>query len=167
MQGPRPGRGDRTEDEMVPDELHAIVNRRLRADGQRYTRQRRALVEILASSAAPLTLPQLLNRADGLAQSSAYRNLAVLERADVVHRIVTTGDHACWELVEDLTEHHHHLICRSCGDVADFTMPRDVESRLDAALAEVAAAARFDPSHHRLDLVGRCARCQDALARRG
>lgn len=150
----------RTMTTAEPD-LHTIATRRLRSDGQRYTDQRRTLVEILAASPAPLTLPQLLERSTGLAQSSAYRNLAVLERANVVHRIVTTGDHACWELAEDLTGHHHHLICRSCGDVADFTMPNDVERRLGVALADVASDVGFDATHHRLDLVGRCTRCRD------
>lgn len=147
--------------ENQPDGLHEIVTRRLRADGQRYTTQRRVLVDVLETSAAPLTLPQLLDRADGLAQSSAYRNLAVLERARVVHRIVTAGDHACWELAEDLTEHHHHLICDTCGDVSDFTIPGEVEQNLGAALTDVADDAGFDPRHHRLDLVGQCNRCRN------
>ena len=67
-------------------------------------------------------IPQILEVDRSLAQSSAYRNLAVLERAGVVHRIVTTDEFARYELAEDLTEHHHHLICRSCGSVADFTL---------------------------------------------
>jgi Fur family ferric uptake transcriptional regulator len=143
------------------DELHATVARRLRLDGQRYTAQRRALVDVLDATDAPLTLPQLLERSTGLAQSSAYRNLAVLERAGVAHRIVTTGDHARWELSEDLTEHHHHhLICTGCGDVTDFTVPKDVERRIDSALAHVASDAGFDAAQHRLDLVGLCARCR-------
>jgi Fur family transcriptional regulator, ferric uptake regulator len=145
----------------MSDEIHAIVSRRLRFDGQRHTPQRRELVDVLVRAEAPLTLPQLLERATGLAQSSAYRNLAVLERAGVVHRIVATGDHACWELAEDLTDHHHHhLICNSCGEVTDFTMPPDLERRLGTALNDVASQTGFDPSHHRLDLLGLCARCQ-------
>jgi len=146
--------------DLEPGELHAVVTRRLRHVGQRYTAQRRALVDILAAAPAPLTLPQLLERSVGLAQSSAYRNLAVLERAGVAHRILTTSDHACWELSEDLTEHHHHLICSSCGDVTDFTVPSDIEQGLDTALTAVASDAGFSARHHRLDLVGLCARCQ-------
>jgi Fur family transcriptional regulator, ferric uptake regulator len=130
------------------DQLDTIVDRRLRHDGQRYTTQRRALIDVLAEADARL------------AQSSAYRNLAVLERAGVVHRIVTSDDHARWELTEDLTEHHHHLICRGCGDVTDFTVPTDIERRLDDALADAASVAGFDATHHRLDLVGLCSRCQ-------
>jgi Fur family transcriptional regulator, ferric uptake regulator len=145
---------------VTVDDLHATVTRRLRHDGQRYTTQRRQLVEVLRTTEAPLTVPQLLDRAHGLAQASAYRNLGVLERAGVVNRIVATVDHARWELAEDLTEHHHHLICNGCGDIADFTVPSDLEAHLDAALADAASEVGFDARHHRLDLVGLCARCQ-------
>jgi Fur family transcriptional regulator, ferric uptake regulator len=144
----------------MPVDLHTTVAARLRRDGQRYTTGRRALVETLADVAQPLTIPQLLSRRADLAQSSAYRNLAVLERADVVHRIVTSDEFARYELAEDLTEHHHHhLICSSCGDVTDFTVPAGLERRLESALGEVADTARFRIDHHRLDLVGVCDTC--------
>ena len=57
-------------------------------------------------------------------QSSAYRNLAVLEHAGVVRRVITEGEFARFELTEELTEHHHHLICSRCGRVEDVTVPR-------------------------------------------
>jgi Fur family transcriptional regulator, ferric uptake regulator len=140
-------------------DLHATAAARLRDDAQRYTPRRRALVELLAEVDQPLTIPQLLERRDGLAQSSVYRNLAVLERAGVVHRILTSDDFARYELAEDLTEHHHHLICSTCGDVTDFTVPAPVEHELETALAKVAREAGFEVRHHRLDLVGTCPRC--------
>jgi len=144
----------------VTAELHDIANARLRTTGQRYTTRRRALVEVLDRADGPLTIPQILELDRSLAQSSAYRNLAVLEQADVVHRIVTNDDFARYELAEDLTEHHHHLICRTCGSVADFTLDPSMEGDLDRVLADVADAQSFRADHHRLDLVGICAECR-------
>lgn len=141
-------------------DLHTTATARLADDGQRYTTRRRALVELLAELDQPLTIPQLLERRSGLAQSSVYRNLAVLERAGVVHRIQSSDEFARYELAEDLTEHHHHLICSSCGDVTDFTVPDDVEHDLEAALARVAKRTGFEVRHHRLDLVGTCPACR-------
>jgi Fe2+ or Zn2+ uptake regulation protein len=143
----------------MPDDLHTTATDRLRADGQRYTPRRRALVEILAAAEQPLTIPQLLEHRRDLAQSSAYRNLAVLERAGVVHRIVTSDEFGRFELAEDLTRHHHHLICSSCGDVSDFTVSSQVEHELEYALSKVARQAGFRARGHRLDLVGTCADC--------
>ena len=140
-------------------DLHATAAARLRADGQRYTPGRRAIVELLRQVDQPLTIPQLLEQSRGLAQSSAYRNLAVLERAAVVHRIVTTDEFARYELAEDLTEHHHHLICSACGEVADFTVPGAVEHQLEQVLTKAARRAGFRSTGHRLDVVGTCASC--------
>lgn len=141
-------------------DLHDLATSRLREDGQRYTTRRRALVALLAEVDQPLTIPQLLDRRQDLAQSSVYRNLAVLERAGVVHRIVTTDEFARYELAGDLTKHHHHLICESCGDVTDFTVPESVEQDLESALAKVARQADFHVTDHRLDLVGTCPSCR-------
>jgi Fur family transcriptional regulator, ferric uptake regulator len=143
----------------MTQDLHATAASRLREDGQRYTTQRRALVDLLVTVDQPLTIPQLLERQPGLAQSSAYRNLAVLERAGVVHRIMTSDEFARYELTEDLTHHHHHLICSSCGDVTDFEVSATVEQELEAALTRVARRTGFHVRTHRLDLVGTCARC--------
>jgi Fe2+ or Zn2+ uptake regulation protein len=142
-----------------PADLHDVAASRLRVLEQRYTRGRRAIVEVLATAEAPLSIPQILERERSLAQSSAYRNLAQLEAAGVVHRIVTADEFARYELAEGLTEHHHHLICSHCGDVRDFTVPPALEDELDRALDRIAAEHGFAADHHRLDLVGTCATC--------
>ena len=141
-------------------DLHATALARLRADGQRYTTNRRSVVEELERSDRPLSIPELLDAVDDLAQSSAYRTLSVLERAGVVRRLVTHDEFARYELAEDLTEHHHHLICTHCGTIEDFTVPDDLEAELERCLGRVAARQGFSGASHRLDLVGTCARCQ-------
>jgi Fur family transcriptional regulator, ferric uptake regulator len=158
--GPLSWTTTRTTDPTVTADLHATATTRLRADGQRYTAGRRALVELLAAADQPRSIPQLLEQRGDLAQSSVYRNLAVLERAGVVHRIVTSGEFGRYELAEELTRHHHHhLVCSSCGDVADFTVPHPLEHELDTVLTRAARRAGFQASGHRLDLVGTCASC--------
>jgi Fe2+ or Zn2+ uptake regulation protein len=143
----------------VANDIDRIALQRLRRDGQRYTDNRRRLVALLATSEAPLTIPEILAGHPDLAQSSVYRNLAVLERAGLVHRIVTTDDWARYELDHTLTHHHHHLICSTCGVVRDFTVSPRLERSIDDALAKVASAAGFHLEHHRLDLLGQCEEC--------
>lgn len=142
-------------------ELHVTAAGRLRSEGQRYTANRRALVDALVDAEAPLTIRQILDVCDDVPQSSAYRNLALLERAGVVHRIITTDEFSRYELTEELTDdHHHHLICSRCGAVTDFSVPPDLEQHLETALDEVAGETGFETEHHRFDLVGRCANCR-------
>jgi Fur family ferric uptake transcriptional regulator len=144
----------------VSGDLHRISAGRLADHAQQYTRNRRALVDLLASAPGPVTLPELLALDGSLAQSSAYRNLSVLIDAGVVRRLQHGGDHARYELAEHLTEHHHHLICEVCGAVTDVTLPARLERSLDRAFDDVATAAGFAPSHHAIDVYGVCAACR-------
>lgn len=143
---------------MTP-ELDATAAARLADDGQRYTESRRRIVGILADAGRPLTIAEVQAAGDGLPQSSVYRNIAVLEQAGIVRRVLAADEFARFELDEDLTEHHHHLVCVSCGAVADFTMAPDLEHALDLAVQAAARATGFSVHSHRVDLVGTCARC--------
>jgi Fe2+ or Zn2+ uptake regulation protein len=139
-------------------DVHETVELRLRSVGQRYTAQRRALVEALWRARNPVAMPDLAG-GRGLPQSSVYRNLGVLEQAGAVHRVVTGEESARYELAEDLTEHHHHLVCRSCGAVEDVSVPRTLERAMSRAVSDAAERMGFDAVSHRLDLIGTCRSC--------
>ncbi len=140
-------------------ELHRTIRERLADHEQRYTTGRRQIVDTLLRLDAPVTLPVLLDHEPGLSQSSAYRNLSLMEQAGVVRRLVHGADHAHYELAEDLTEHHHHLICERCGLVRDVTFPARLETSLDHAFEGLAVAEQFVPRHHAIDVYGHCADC--------
>ena len=108
-----------------------------------------------------MSIPEILAADGGLAQSSVYRNLVVLEQAGVVHRIVTNAEFARYELAEDLTgDHHHHLICSECGGVDDVPAAAGIERALHHAVSEIERATGFHTVAHRIDLVGRCRACR-------
>jgi Fur family transcriptional regulator, ferric uptake regulator len=67
--------------------LHETISVLLHAQKQRLTPTRKLIVDVLAASDRPLTIPEILDSRPALAQSSAYRNVAVLEQARVVHRL--------------------------------------------------------------------------------
>lgn len=141
------------------DQLHHSVAERLRAVDQRYTTKRRHLVDLLAQSKRPATIPELLDGQPLLAQSSVYRNLVVLEEAGIAHRVVTSDDRSRYELTEDLIGHHHHMVCTNCGRVDDFTVSPQMERSLKSALDRAVQGTGFRTDAHRLDLVGVCAAC--------
>ncbi|MCS5683735.1 MAG: transcriptional repressor [Acidimicrobiales bacterium] len=142
------------------DDVHATVSRRLRAAAMRYSRSRRAVVDVLAGAGRPLTLPEILvaGTGYGLAQSSAYRNLGELVDVGVVRRLISGDDHGRFELHESLTGHHHHLVCMVCGRVEDFEAPEEFEAGINM-LVETAAQRGFVVDGHLFDMVGRCATC--------
>jgi Fur family transcriptional regulator, ferric uptake regulator len=147
-----------TASRSVGEDLHPLVDLRLRAIGQRYTRSRRVLVEVLAGADRPLTAAEILARRRELPQSSAYRNLMALEQADAVRRLVSDQT-SRYELAEDLIGHHHHLVCSSCGAVEDFPASSHLERAMDRAMRDVATSNRFAPETHHVQLRGLCSNC--------
>jgi Fur family transcriptional regulator, ferric uptake regulator len=143
----------------VIDDVRQTIVSRLRRVHQRLTPNREAIVEVLVATARPLTIPEVLDARAGLAQSSVYRNLVVLEQAGVVRRIVTNDEFARFELAEDLVGHHHHLVCSSCGAVEDVPPNARLEQSLRHAVDQVAQSTGFHTQAHRVDLVGLCKRC--------
>ena len=144
---------------MTPT-VHASVAERLEGIDQRYTSNRRELVELLAGAGRPLSIPEIRDRRTELAQSSIYRNLAALEQAGAVRRVTGNDDFARYELAEELTgNHHHHLVCVRCRRITDFEVPAPYERTLEQAFHEVASSTGFRPVSHRLDLFGLCADC--------
>jgi Fur family ferric uptake transcriptional regulator len=132
----------------------------LDTDGQRYTKGRRALVELLVTLDRPVTVPEIVTHDPALAQSSAYRSLAALTDAGVVRRIITSDDHGHFELAEILTgDHHHHLVCSNCGSVEDFVVPSDVERAIESLTTDIGSRHGFEIQGHSLDLHGICRAC--------
>ena len=145
---------------MSLDLLHDDVADLLSKGDHRYTSGRRQVVSALHLSDGPVTIPQILDIDGTLAQSSVYRNLAILEEVGAVERIVTHDDHARYELAEALTDHHHHhLICSNCGLVSDFELSAELEQTLDTALRRTGRSNGFRVDGHRLDLLGACTDC--------
>ncbi len=144
----------------MADEMHTVVESRLRRIDQRYTAGRRAIVDLLVSAGHPVSIGDIAERLPGLPRSSAYRHLVDLHAAGLVRRVTANDEFTRFELAEDLTEHHHHLLCVSCGKVIDVTLPVGFEQQVAAAIGQLADAESFQAHGHRLDVLGLCAACR-------
>src|SRR5690348_8890795 len=141
-------------------ELHGVVEHRLRRADQRYTAGRRAIIDLLVSTGHPVSIEDIAERLPGVPRSSAYRHLTDLETAGIVRRVTANDEFTRFELAEDLTEHHHHLLCVNCGKVIDVTLPAGFEQEVTEAIGQLAGAEGFQAHSHRLDVLGLCAACQ-------
>ena len=149
-----------TSTDEMSDELHSLVEDRLRRVDQRYTDGRRALVDVLAAADGPVSIGDIADRLPDLPRSSAYRHLVDLQTAGVIRRVAANDEYARFELAEDLTEHHHHLLCTNCGNVSDITPTASFERTIARQLDFLAEAQGFQPHGHRVDVLGLCALCQ-------
>jgi Fur family transcriptional regulator, ferric uptake regulator len=142
----------------VPVDVHAVAADRLSSVEQRYTSARRAIVDALVAAQRPLAIRDIVEDRR-LPASTVYRNATILESAGVVRRVQGADDLVRFELAEDLTAHHHHLVCTSCGAVTDYMPSTALERRVERAIEAIASENGFQASSHRLDLVGVCSEC--------
>jgi Fur family ferric uptake transcriptional regulator len=143
----------------MPGSTTETVWRRLSADGLRRTPQREAVLEALGSAGDGLPMPVLLarsrRRAPGLGERTAERTVELLVRSGAVDAITRPSGEVVYRLCGG--GHHHHLVCTSCGSVAELG-----GCDLAAWAAERAARQGFLVEGHDLTVHGTCATCRPA-----
>lgn len=83
-----------------------------------------------------------------------YRTLQSLSAADLVDMVRTDTGESVYRRCAG-ADHHHHLVCRSCGAAVEVS-GREVE----AWAAEVAAEHGFSDVSHTIELFGTCTQCR-------
>lgn len=127
----------------------AELEQALRAKGVRITRQRAALLTVLAQAEDHPDANELHRRAreidDSVSLSTVYRTLTVLEDQSVVQRHAFEGAPARFETAD--APHHDHIIDLDTGNVMEF-----YSDRIERLQAEIAAEHGFEVVRHRLEL---------------
>jgi len=127
--------------------LEAVAGR-LRGRGYKVTPQRVAVLEALAAEQHQ-SMDEIRGRCPRVGMVTVYRTLDLLSEIGLVRRL-DLGDGPRYELAED---HHHHMICESCGDVSEFE-----ECPLDPARL-LPESPGFQVRSHSVEVYGRCAAC--------
>lgn len=126
------------------------------------TRQRTAVAELLDEiddfRSAQQLHEQLRARGDGIGLATVYRTLQSLADDGAVDVLRTEGGENVYRRC-DRTEHHHHLVCRSCGRTVEIDGPT-----VEAWAAAVGAAQGFSDIQHTVELFGTCADCRAAAS---
>ncbi|MEO0542690.1 MAG: Fur family transcriptional regulator [Pseudomonadota bacterium] len=134
---------------MVDVDQYKIMEDALRDRGVRITRQRQAILSVLAAATDHPDANELLVRASAIdpsvSLSTVYRTLTVLEENGVVQRLSFEGVPAKFETTD--APHHDHIIDVETGDVIEFR-----SEKIEKLQAEIAAELGYEIVHHRLDL---------------
>lgn len=136
---------------MMSKNRHRVaeLEEALRDKGVRITRQRAALLTVLAQAEDHPDANELHRRAreidDSVSLSTVYRTLTVLEDQSVVQRHAFEGAPARFETAD--APHHDHIIDLDTGNVMEF-----YSDRIEKLQAEIAAEHGYEVVHHRLEL---------------
>jgi len=128
----------------------------LKLRGYRLTKQRQAILDVLMDLEKPLATAQHIFEKvseinPGINFSTVYRNLDVLVQEGIVRKIAFDQGAAYYELTDG--NHHHHLICKSCGKVqcVEYCPLRDMPIK-----------EGFVPTDHSFEVFGFCRECMQA-----
>jgi Fe2+ or Zn2+ uptake regulation protein len=144
----------------LAQQLDRDVEQRLAARGVRFTRGRRIVLDAVATADGPRTASEIQGTINKVPLSSLYRSLAVLVEAEVLAQHHGADETTRYELAEWLTEHHHHLVCISCGSITDVTASEDQEALVGRLVEAFAGSSNFAVSGHRFEIEGKCATCR-------
>lgn len=131
------------------------------AIGQRATRQRHLVAEALASfddfRSAQEIHDTLAAKGEQVGRATVYRTLRAMALADDVDVIVRADGETVYRTCTP--NHHHHLVCRTCGATIEIVGP--VVERWSN---QTAAAHGYDEVTHTLEVFGRCGQCRGTAA---
>jgi Fur family ferric uptake transcriptional regulator len=143
-----------------------VISLELSRRGLRLTRQRRAVLQAIASAPSSLSPLQVYDaarkRCPELGLTTVYRTLDVLDEIGVLRRV--HGPDHCEGFVPAGTAHGHTVVCSDCGRVTEFT-----ECDVGALVAAAGRQTGYRITDHFLQLSGLCAACGagGATPRRG
>jgi Fur family transcriptional regulator, ferric uptake regulator len=131
------------------------INKLLKDKGYRITTERQRVLSTITSH--PLTAQDIYetlkkNKVQ-IDLASVYRSLELFVNIGIV-RVIELGEGKKRYEIIDEKNHHHHIICNSCGTIEDVSL------KDETFLQKIKTRSKFKIDHHHLEFFGTCAECQ-------
>lgn len=129
----------------------------LKKRGLKLTRSRLAVLQVLTDTSEHLKVAEVHRRArriDGrIGLASVYRTMDLLARLQLVKHVHMDHRHRHYARATD--GHCHHLVCRGCGLVVEFS-----DCQADRLVRILTRRTRFRIEEHCIDFFGQCPDCR-------
>lgn len=132
----------------------------LKGQGYSITQARLAVFDALLGQ-EPLSMHELVARAQDVDRASVYRTIDLFERLGIVQRL-NTGWKYKIELSDKFTDHHHHITCVQCGKTVAMN-----EHELERFIDLIAREQGFTPISHQIEIQGLCEACYSNVEKSG
>lgn len=141
---------------LVPVDAGPILEA-IAAAGLRMTGPRQTVAALVAAQDGHFTAADLVADAQArrlpVGRATIFRTLDALVAVGAVERVdLPSGEHAYVVCRPD--DHHHHVICASCGRTREI-----VDGRIAEVLADVERLTGYRIDGHRVELYGTCPVC--------
>ncbi|RKY39512.1 MAG: transcriptional repressor [Candidatus Omnitrophota bacterium] len=138
---------------------------RFRGCGYRWTLGREAILEVLSKSEEHLSAEDIYLRVHpkypNIGLTTIYRTLDILTDMGLVWKFDFGDGRARYELIEGSKKmHHHHLICKGCNRIVDYTEFIEEEKELVKKMQNsLSKKYNFKITSHIIQFYGFCSKC--------
>ena len=118
-----------------------------------------AVLEIFSSENQPLSVAEILvslkQHGISVNKTTVYREMEFLLEKGVVSAVFLDEKHTKYELN---LGHHHHLVCRECGNIEEIEM-KEIEDLFPLIEKKLKRKNKFTNISHTLEFFGICEKC--------
>ena len=141
----------------MPIDVCGQVEEFLRSHQYKLTGARKEIIRILNTSDRPLSVQEVHQQLNDTTAdlASVYRTINLLCDLGVITKLDFQEKLYRYELSDAFAQHHHHLICKQCGSVAnvfEHCLPAGVEE-------QILKQQGFIVESHILEFYGVCRQC--------
>lgn len=139
---------------------------RFRGCGYRLTAPRQAIMEVLSKGKKHLTAEEIYfevhKKYPAIGLTTVYRTLELLVNMGFLVRFDFGDKKARFELIEGPhVKHHHHLYCKGCGRIIDYSEYADEEKELlEKTENGLEKKYKFKIDSHQICFYGLCEKCK-------
>lgn len=122
-----------------------------------YSRQREIILETLKNTKIHPTAEQIyklvIKSHPTISRSTVYRNISILVENSKIRKITTSMGPDRFDYI---FENHHHVICKRCGEIFDFSYDFEKENFKNTLENQIGVTSDVDS----ITLYGICERCK-------
>ena len=141
------------------EDWSALAEARLREEGHKSSGPRSAVLDSIGRQSCVVSAQdiadELKRRKQKVGIATVYRTLEVLEELKLVQRLDLGSESARYEpAMPDGRHHHHHFVCRDCGEAIPFE-----DAALESAIQDLSNRLAAFVDEHDVVLKGHCSAC--------
>ena len=141
----------------MEDQYIKTVKSELRERGHKLTGPRLAILELLAREKGHFSVAAIYSRTrlenQGIGIATVYRTVELFLEKGILRVLTRKDSQPVFELNRP-GDHHHHLICKSCGRITEFD-----SCNFQLITGEIEKATGFKIEEHTLEAYGLCPKC--------
>jgi Fur family ferric uptake transcriptional regulator len=131
-----------------------LIIERLEMRGNRITASRHRVIDAILAQPAHFTVDDVLHASRNVGRATVFRTMKLLTDLNLLCRVLLEDGQLHYRM--SARGHHHHLVCRDCGRIEDFT-----NCDVDGLVRQLSRSTDYDIEGHWLEVYGRCSGCRN------